>query len=47
MFLILSSSFFFYPKHRMVFFLNGQLIIRVLETQFPGGHHMEKTSHQT
>ena len=27
--------------------LLGGLINRVLETQFPGGHHMEKMPHQT
>ena len=27
--------------------LLGGLINRVLETRFPGGHHMEKMPHQT
>ena len=44
--LILNLFYFIFPKHRMVFFLKGQFINRVLETQFPSGRHVKKTPHQ-
>ena len=45
--LILNLFYFIFPKHRMVFFLKGWLINRVLETWFPSGRHVEKMPYQT